>query len=91
MWIDYVRVENEPSFELHSGIYDENIKHEVQGTFLDYDASTQYVMEFDLNNLPSIEYITKVLRLRKAPNNVSFIVYNPVHIDSPHKKDLAKL
>ena len=91
MWIDYIRVENEPSVELYSGIYDERIRKEFQRTFLDYDAGIQYVKVCELNNLPCIDYITRVLSLRQAPNNFSLIVYKPFYFDSLYKQNIAAL
>ena len=91
MWIDYVRVENQPSVDLHSGIFDERIRREFKETLIDCNQNTQYFIKCKINNLPCIDYITRILRLNEAPNNFSLIVYKPFYNDSPNEQNIASL
>jgi len=65
MWIDYVRVENEPSVHLQSGSMDDDVLREVIWALRDYNQNRPnhfYIEEFEFNILSSIKRVDSLLK-----------------------------
>jgi hypothetical protein len=64
MWIDYIRVENEPARRLYEGELNTEIIAEVNFAMADFDPERPnhfYQEEFEFNNLPCIGYVNKII------------------------------
>jgi len=66
MWIDYVRVENEPAHELFKGLWDPQIREETQLALYGYDENNPvpnnfYAEEFEFNMIPCISYVNSLI------------------------------
>lgn len=66
MWVDYVRVENEPSHLMHKGLFDPIIQAEVDIALQNYNANNPipnnfYIEEFEFNCTPAIAYLNELI------------------------------
>ncbi|MDQ3019922.1 MAG: hypothetical protein M3R36_05035 [Bacteroidota bacterium] len=66
MWIDYVRVENEPAYELFNGDFDDHVREETQLALNGYDPDNPkpnnfYMEEFEFNTVPCMAYVNNLI------------------------------
>ncbi|MFZ1320742.1 MAG: hypothetical protein WAT71_04225 [Ignavibacteria bacterium] len=69
MWIDYVKVENEPAHQLFSGIWDQQIREETDIALSNYDPSNPipnnfYIEEFEFNIVDAMKYVNTIIKER---------------------------
>lgn len=66
MWIDYVRVENQPAHELFKGQWDNHIREETQLALTEFDTENPipnnfYIEEFEFNIIPCMAYVNNLI------------------------------
>jgi hypothetical protein len=66
MWIDYVKVENQPARDLFTGQYNTDLRGEANIALTGYDPDNPvpnnfYTEEFEFNSLPCIGYVNKII------------------------------
>jgi hypothetical protein len=66
MWIDYVKVENQPASDLFTNRYDTDLRGEANIALTGYDPvnpvpNNFYTEEFEFNSLPCIGYVNKII------------------------------
>ena len=69
MWIDYVKVENEPAHQLFTGIWDQQIREETDIALSNYDPSNPipnnfYIEEFEFNIVDAMKYVNTIIKER---------------------------
>jgi len=66
MWIDYVKVENQPAHELFKGQWDQHIKEETDLALENYNSSNPipnnfYIEEFEFNIVSAMKYVNDII------------------------------
>ena len=87
LWIDRIRVENEPARRLFSGNFNSDLQAEVLFSMENYNSYKPapnyfFVNEFQFNQLPCIKYVNEQIKKYNPDMSVSFVA-NTAFIGPP--------